>query len=217
MRELLLAKMDTNQAGMKAVQEQTDTYQAKIDADSEASRENLNERMDANTKSMQEEIKSGQVEMKSTTGAIEEKMEAAIHSIWSEVEETIQHRMENAKSDVNLKTEGLCNELTKTQEDLQGAKAFFDTQKNDLRETIQHKGVPQILTHLVQGQDTKFNKQPIKTLWKQRWRLPDLNSSHSWKKSWPGPRGKRNRSLCKRSTAAKVRRNYVVGRVPVPV
>jgi hypothetical protein len=52
--------------------------------------------------------------MRSTIGAIEEKMEAANHSIQSEVE-IIQHRMENVTSDVTLKTEGLRNELTKTQ------------------------------------------------------------------------------------------------------
>jgi hypothetical protein len=70
--------------------------------------------MDVNTKCMQEDIKSGQVEMRSTIGAIKEKMEAAIHSIRSEVV-IMQHRMENVTSEVTIKTEGLRNELTKTQ------------------------------------------------------------------------------------------------------
>jgi hypothetical protein len=70
--------------------------------------------MDINTKSIREDIKSGQAEMRSTIGAIEENMEAAIHSIQCEVG-IIQHRMENVTSDITLKTESLRKELTKTQ------------------------------------------------------------------------------------------------------
>jgi hypothetical protein len=40
--------------------------------------------------------------------------------------------MENIMSEVKLKTEGLRSKLTKTQKDLQGVKASFDTQMNDL-------------------------------------------------------------------------------------
>jgi hypothetical protein len=38
--------------------------------------------MNINLKKMKEEIKSGQTVMKSTVNAIEEKLEAAIHSMW---------------------------------------------------------------------------------------------------------------------------------------
>jgi arsenate reductase-like glutaredoxin family protein len=70
---------------------------------------------------------------------IEEMMEAAIHFIRSDVQETTQHRMENVMSEVNLKTESLRNELTKTKKDLKGVKASLDTQRDDLMETIRDK------------------------------------------------------------------------------
>jgi uncharacterized membrane protein (DUF106 family) len=67
----MLPKMDANQARMKTMQEQMDAYQAKTDADREADRENLQEMM-----ATQEDIKSGQAEMRSAIGAIEEKLDA---------------------------------------------------------------------------------------------------------------------------------------------
>jgi hypothetical protein len=39
-------------------------------------------------------------------------MEAAIHSIWSELEETIKHQVENVLSFVNQKVQGLIKEVT---------------------------------------------------------------------------------------------------------
>jgi hypothetical protein len=70
--EQMLAKMDANQARMKVMQEQMDAYQAKTDADREADRENLQEMM----KAIQEDSKSGQANMRSATGAREEKTDA---------------------------------------------------------------------------------------------------------------------------------------------
>jgi uncharacterized protein (DUF885 family) len=100
----MLTKMDANQARMKAIQEQMDANQAKTKADQKANQEKAKakadqeelkgmmnatqERMDANTKSMQEDIKSGQAEMRSATGAIEEKMDAWIANMKDDREET---------------------------------------------------------------------------------------------------------------------------------
>jgi predicted transcriptional regulator len=67
---------------------------------------------------------------RSTIAAIDEKMEAVIHSIRSEIEETIQHRMENVMTEVNKKTEGLRKELNETQKDLQITKASLNTQRS---------------------------------------------------------------------------------------
>jgi hypothetical protein len=72
MMERLLAEI---RADRKADQE-------KADANRQADRELLIGIMDANAKSMREDNKSG-----------EEKTEAAIHSIRSELEETVQHEM----------------------------------------------------------------------------------------------------------------------------
>jgi hypothetical protein len=92
--------------------------------------------MDANTISTREKIKSGQAEIRSTIGAIVEKMETAIPSMRSEREETIQHRMENVMAEVNQNTEGLLKERNETQKELQVAKASLNTQRDDLMETI---------------------------------------------------------------------------------
>jgi hypothetical protein len=81
MMERLLAKMDANQAEMKADRK----------ADQEGLKGTMNatqERMDANTKAMQEDIKSGQAEMRSAIGAIGEKMDAWIANMKDDREET---------------------------------------------------------------------------------------------------------------------------------
>jgi hypothetical protein len=105
--ELLLAMRQEMNANTKAMQEQAD----------------------ANTKAMQElqDIKSGQAEM---IAAIEGEMDAAIHSVQSKVQETIEHKMEN------VMTEGLHTELYETQKDSQVTKASLNTQRNDFMETI---------------------------------------------------------------------------------
>jgi hypothetical protein len=67
MMERLLAKMDANQAGMKAMQEQMDSNQEKAEAEQEEIKGMMNathERMVAFTKSMREDIKSGQEEIR---------------------------------------------------------------------------------------------------------------------------------------------------------
>jgi uncharacterized protein (DUF885 family) len=75
--------------------------QAKAEADREELKGMMNatqERMDANTKSMREDIKSGQAEMRSTIGAIEEKMDAWIANRKDDREETTacQYEMETS-------------------------------------------------------------------------------------------------------------------------
>jgi hypothetical protein len=58
-------------------------------------------------------------------------MEVAIHSIWSELEETIKHRAEDVLSCVDQKTQGPRRELTEkideTQVDLQATRISVDT------------------------------------------------------------------------------------------
>jgi hypothetical protein len=98
------------------------------------------ERMDANTKSTREDIKCGQVEMRSTIAAMEEKMEAAIRSIRSEIEETMHRRMQNVMPEVNKKTEGLRKEMNETDKDLQIVNTSLNTQRDDLMETIRDTG-----------------------------------------------------------------------------
>jgi hypothetical protein len=65
--------------------------------------------------------------MRSTVSAIEDKMKAEIHSVWSELEEIIQHRIERVESC----TEDLRKDLTETQMDLQAVKMSFDKHKAD--------------------------------------------------------------------------------------
>jgi hypothetical protein len=78
MMERLLAKMDANQAGgMKAMHKHM-----------EADREVLKEIMNANTKTMREDIKSDQAEMRSTIDAFKEKMDAWIANRKTDRKET---------------------------------------------------------------------------------------------------------------------------------
>jgi hypothetical protein len=87
----------------------------------------------ARTESTQEEIKS---KMDIHQG----KMEAAIHSIQSELEEAIKHRVEYILSCVDQKTQGLRKELTEiideTQVDLQAIETSVDMWTKSLLETI---------------------------------------------------------------------------------
>jgi hypothetical protein len=103
--------------------------QEKADANRQADRELLIEIMDANAKSMREDVKSG-----------EEKMEAAIHSIRSELEETIQHEMKGVLSYVDQKKQNLRMELTerieKTHIELQTVELSLDKRTRDVEEEI---------------------------------------------------------------------------------
>jgi DNA anti-recombination protein RmuC len=69
-----------------------------------------------------------------------EKMEAAIHSIGADLEETIKHRVADILSYVAQKTQGLCKELTEmideAQVDLQAIRTSVDMPKKSLLETI---------------------------------------------------------------------------------
>jgi hypothetical protein len=68
--------------------------------------------------------------MKPTVSAIQDKMEATIHFIWSELQETIKYRVEDVLSYVDQKMQGLCREVTekigKTQVDLQAVKTSLE-------------------------------------------------------------------------------------------
>jgi hypothetical protein len=55
---------------------------------------------------------STQEEIKAKTGIYEEKMEAAVQFIRSELEETIKRRVEDVLSCIDQKTQGLRKELT---------------------------------------------------------------------------------------------------------
>jgi hypothetical protein len=108
----LLAEVRSGKEHMK---EMMDANQAKADA-------NLKEmlaRMDANRKDDQEEMKDllARLECKikanqAKTDVKQKEMREVIHSIRSELEETIQHRMEDALLCVDQKTQGLRKELT---------------------------------------------------------------------------------------------------------
>jgi hypothetical protein len=66
----------------------------------------------------------------------QEETEDAIYSTRSEFEETINHRMEDALSCVDQKTQGLRKELSEkiyeTQVDLQAVKTSLDTRTKNL-------------------------------------------------------------------------------------
>jgi hypothetical protein len=91
--ELLLAmrqEMNANAGAKSRTEAENKALQERMDANRQADRELLIEIMDANAKSMREDIKSG-----------EEKMEAAIHFIRSELEGTIQREMKGFLSYVD--------------------------------------------------------------------------------------------------------------------
>jgi pyrimidine operon attenuation protein/uracil phosphoribosyltransferase len=82
---------------------------------------------------------STQEEMKAKVGICQEKMEATIHSIWSELEERIKHWVEDVLLCINQKMQYLCKELTnmieEIQVDLQAAETSLDSQTKSLQET----------------------------------------------------------------------------------
>jgi hypothetical protein len=95
--ELLLAmqqEMNANADAKARTEAENKAWRERMDANRQADQELLIGIMDANAKSMREDIKSG-----------EEKMEAAIHLIRSELEETIQSEMKGFLSYVDQKTQ----------------------------------------------------------------------------------------------------------------
>jgi hypothetical protein len=80
----------------------------------------------------QEEVEAWQREMK----ACQDKIDAAIHSIQSESEETIKHQVEDVLAWVDQRTQDLQKELNKKiyelQVDLQVVKMLLDTWKKSL-------------------------------------------------------------------------------------
>jgi hypothetical protein len=118
----MLAKIDVNRKDrFSSLQKKANrkTYREEIRAGQEQMaslvfRMEANQaKTDLNLKEMRDEIKSGQAEMIS-----KRRWGAAIHSIQTELEETIRHRMEDGLSCVDQKTQGLSNEPTETQVEL---------------------------------------------------------------------------------------------------
>jgi DNA anti-recombination protein RmuC len=123
------------------------------------------------------EIRSGQEEMKDLLARLEAKMEAnqakmdvklkemseEVHSIRSELEETIEHRTQNVMTHVNHVTQSLQKEMIEgienTQGDLETVKTSLDTRTKFLVESISdtRKGLHEELSLMfqVEGQTTK--------------------------------------------------------------
>jgi hypothetical protein len=79
-----------------------------------------------------------QEEIKAKMDIYQEKIEAAIYSIWPE-SEAIKYRVQDVLSFVDQRTLDLCKELTKieeTQVDLQTTRTSIDTRTKSLLETI---------------------------------------------------------------------------------
>jgi uncharacterized membrane-anchored protein YjiN (DUF445 family) len=132
---------------MKANHKTTD---AKIDAN----KDEMEGRIDANNEKSevlqgtlvswmdvhQARTMSTKEEIKAKVDIQQEKMEAAIHSIWSELGETIKHWVEDVLSCVDQKIQGLHKELTETiyetQVDLQAIRTSVDMQTESLLEAI---------------------------------------------------------------------------------
>jgi hypothetical protein len=109
----------------------------------------------------QARTESTQEEMKARMDIHQEKMEAAIHSIWSELEETIKHRVEDVLSCVDQKTPGLRKELTeKIDETWVALAGLKDIHRYAVKEPPgnrnRHKGAP---SQRIPGQDTD-NEDP---------------------------------------------------------
>jgi hypothetical protein len=125
----MLKTTNANLAEMKADRTRQEQILKAMQAKAEADRELLIGIMDANAKSMREDVKSG-----------EEKMEAAIHSIRSELEETIQHEIKSFLPYVDQKTQNLRVELTerieKTHIELQTVELSLDKRTREVEEKI---------------------------------------------------------------------------------
>jgi flagellar biosynthesis chaperone FliJ len=82
----------------------------------------------------QARTESTQEEMKAKMDIHQEKMEAAINSIRTELEETIKHQVEDILSYVDQKSQGLFKELTEkideTQVNLQTIRTSVDMQRS---------------------------------------------------------------------------------------
>jgi hypothetical protein len=61
---------------------------------------------------MKQEIRPGQEHMQEMIRTNQGNTEAAIHSMWSELDETIQHRIGNVMTHINHGTQSLHKELT---------------------------------------------------------------------------------------------------------
>jgi hypothetical protein len=108
--------------------------------------------------------------MKAKMDIHQEKM-ATIHSIWSELEETIKYQMKEVLSCVDKKTLGLCKELTekidKTQVDLQAIRTVIDTWTKSLLDTITdtREHLHEELGLIIQG-EAQMMKTLIDTTWR---------------------------------------------------
>jgi predicted component of type VI protein secretion system len=86
------------------------------------------------------QIRTGQEHIQDIIRTNQEKMEAMVHSMRSELDETIQHQIKNIMTHVNCKTQSLQKELTKkiekTQVELQAVEVFLNTQARKLEEDL---------------------------------------------------------------------------------
>jgi hypothetical protein len=130
MLECLLAEIRINQAKMDSLASQMDVNHASHE-EMKALTGSLASQMDVN----QEKTEACHKQMK----ARQEKVEAAIHFIQSELEETIKLRMEDVLACVDQRMQGLHKELYKKtdemQVDLQAGKTSFDMRMKDFLET----------------------------------------------------------------------------------
>jgi hypothetical protein len=144
-----------------------------------------------------------QEKIKVKTDIHEEKMEAAIHFIWSEFE-TIKHRVEDVLSCVDQKMKGLRKELTQktdeTQVDSEAIRTSVDTRTNSLLETITDTREGRARPH--NPGRGKNDEDPNRYL-AARTRDQDSRSRRPGR-AWNGE-------------DTEVRRGNIMGRVPVPV
>jgi predicted nucleic acid-binding Zn-ribbon protein len=102
---------------LKAMKEMMDASQAKMLAEMKqeirAGQEHLKEEMKAHLEEVTARLEAIQDKMETNQAKMDmqEKMEAAIHSMWSELEDTIKYRMEDIQSCVNQEMQGLHKEL----------------------------------------------------------------------------------------------------------
>jgi predicted component of viral defense system (DUF524 family) len=108
-------------------------------------------------------------------------MEAAIHSIRSELDEKIQHCIEKVMMCVNHKTQNFHKELNErieiTQVELWSVEVSLDTQARKLQEDLATIGYD----HLRDYNLTHIKVQAMRNKTAQRLKPPDASSSLSWK------------------------------------
>jgi hypothetical protein len=122
-------------------------------AEMNAKMDSTQEKMDANTKEMQAKMgdtMESQIgflvsRMESARKTNREEMKAAIQSIWSERDETIQQRVENITTCVNHKTQSLqkaCQETTACHEEMEAYTEKIQPDPRMMQSVAEHQEVP---------------------------------------------------------------------------